>query len=354
MPEALALVKRELGADAVIYGTRYLNGGVGGVVARDRVEITAGRLQPTQAESATPRREAPTVATVAAPQVSAPATPIAPSAPAKTDAAQLQTPGALEAALAPYYERLVAKEVGEQLAARLVREAAAACSKTERLSPEWMRRRMQEAISALLRSNGGITLPAGQRRRVALIGPPGGGKTTTLAKIAAHFQLRERRRVGVLSLDASRLAAHEQVRKYGELIGIPVLIAQSIADASDAVGKLDSCELILIDTPGVSAADEGRFARLSAMLRVARPDETHLVLPASMTVAAQSRAASTFQKLGATGLILSRLDEAVGVGAVLNAVEHLQLSLTYLTRGQNVPRDIEEASAERLAEMLVN
>lgn len=189
---------------------------------------------------------------------------------------------------------------------------------------------------------------------MALVGPCGGGKTTTLAKLAANFKLRQKRSVAILSLDMHRLAAHEQLRRYGEILAIPIHTAQSVTEVKDALRASQSPDVLLIDTPGVGLRDQGRFARLASLLRAAGADETHLVLPAAWLPNLQRRVADTFAPLGVSRVVLTHLDDAVGFGVVLNTLEQIPWNISYLSGGQRVPHDIEEACIERLSQLILS
>ena len=336
MREALERVKRELGPDAIILGTRSLPAsGLRGLAGRQRVEITAApptlpspapRLRPEAADRPVAQR----------------AKPSAPDAKVR-----------LSPQLYPYYVQLVQNEVAEELAAQLVQRAAAGLPGNDAVEAAALRNALREYIARMLPEAGGVNLEGTSPRRVALVGPSGAGKTTTVAKLAAHFKLRHGRRVALLSLDTHRLAAHEQLRRYAEVIGVPLHAAQTISEVKQCVKGLANVDLLLIDTPGVGLREQGRFARLATLLRAARPDETHLVLPASLEASVQARVAQSLAPLGITRAVLTRLDDAIGFGVILNVVQRLNLSVSYVTTGQNVPNDIEEASGARLAEMLL-
>lgn len=249
--------------------------------------------------------------------------------------------------------RLVQNEVAEELAARLVQQAAAQVA-TDGGDESVLRTAICEYITRTIPAAAGVELQPGRPRRVALVGPSGGGKSTTLAKLVAHFKLRREQRVAVLSLDMHRLDAHEQQRRYAEVLGVALYTAQTIADVKDALKRLEAIDVLLIDTPGVGPREQGRFARLATLLRAARPDEIHLVLPASLDRVVQARVAQGFAPLGVSRVLLTRLDEVIGLGVILNVVERLSLRVSYLTAGQNVPNDIEEACGPRVAELLLS
>lgn len=353
MPEALARVKRDIGPDAVILGTRTLPaGGLGGLVGRQCVEITvstASHGPPRVVSGATPGPRAADRAQIARDVAAARSAQRArraaralgaPAGPVLTEA----VPDALE----PSPIERAQGEVAEALARRLAEEAAAEGRADAATCLELVRRTIRHLMPAV----GGVALTAGRCSSVALVGPPGCGKTTTIAKLAAHFALRMKKRVALLSLDVHRLATHAQVRRYAELIGVPLLAVTSVSAARDALAAAQPFDLLLIDTPGVGPRDRGRLARLAALLRGLRPDAIHLALPASLTLAAQQRLAALFGPLGPSRLVLTRLDEAVGLGVVLGAIDRLQLDISYVTDGQNVPRDLTAACSPRLAELL--
>lgn len=187
---------------------------------------------------------------------------------------------------------------------------------------------------------------------VALVGPTGVGKTTTLAKLAATLHIRQGRRVGLVTADTYRIAAVEQLRTYANILGLPLQVALSPADMRQSIQALGACDVVLIDTAGRSQNDAARLDELRRFLGAAEPHEVHLVLSASAGAAVLRRAAEAFAVTGPQRLILSKLDEAATFGAVFSAVRHMGRPLSYFTTGQEVPDDIEPAAATRLAGLL--
>ena len=338
MPEALAAIKRELGPDAVILGTRTLPAnGVKGWARRQRVEITAappGVATVAPRASGVRKRAAAAATTEPTPSVERPAG------------------AALGPHLYPHYIKLVENEVAEELAARLVRRAAADLPSNATADAAALNTAVRDYIARMVPQTPGINLQPGQMRRVALLGPSGAGKSTTLAKLAALFKLRHNVRVGLLSLDMHRLDAHVQLQRYAEVLQVPAHGAQTIAEVKQALRALEDVELVLIDTPGVGFREQARFARLATLLRAARPDETHLVLPASLDPKVQARMAQAFGPLNVSKVVLTRLDDAVGFGVIVNVIERLGLGVSYLATGQNVPNDLQEACGGHVAELV--
>jgi flagellar biosynthesis protein FlhF len=326
MPEALALVKRELGPDALILGTRTLPaGGLAGLAGREQVEITATRPDGPK-PSPDPGRKSGTDVVARPPDVS----PL----------------------IYPYYVRLVQNEVAADLARQLVEQAASRAA-----TAGDVRRALQAVIREFISSH---TLAASDsptrepaRRRIALVGPPGGGKTTTLVKLAAEYLLRRQQSVAILSLDAHGIGRAAQLRHYAELLGLPIRVAQTVFEVEKSMPCSDRAEVTLIDTPGIGFRDQGRFARTVSLLRAARPDETHLVLPASFTPEVQQRTLEAFRQFELRSVILTRLDEVVGAGVLLNVMKHLNISLSYVTNGQNVPRDLKNACETQVDELVL-
>lgn len=363
MPEALARVKQELGPDAVILGTRTLGGdGLAAKLRRDRVEITARAGGPTvepHTRSQALHREARNVASSHSAARGHTPPPHAPAPPVPTLHRGLTAPNpaprsatALPAAIHEHYLRLTQAEVESALAERLVRQVASALGSAA--PAEAIRDELRRRVAAMIPACGGIELgESAKSRRVAIVGPPGAGKTTVISKLAAHLKLRGGKRVALLSLDTHRLGASDQIRRFAELINVPTAHAASVSAVKDAIRSLPEHDLLLIDTPGVAWRERGRFARLAALLRAARPDETHAALPASLSPSVQSKVIDTFAPLRIDRVVITRLDEAVGFGAMLGALAKLKWGLSYISRGQRIPDDIELADAGQLADLVL-
>lgn len=341
---ALAKVKKAFGPDAVILGTRTIApAGLSGLVRRSRVEITAVPPGAGIASAKPAPAQAPRSATIIAARQDVPPLRPAPERHRDKKAAAAQD---------KYVAELVANELAEDLARRIVESAVHGPGPG---SDAQRRTRIREALARLIPTVKGIDLSPGSTRRVAIVGPPGAGKTTTLAKLAAHFKLRHRTRVALIAADMHRLAAGEQLQRYADLIGMPVQVAQTVMEITAACDRFakEKFELVLIDTPGLGTRDTARFARVHSLLRAARADETHLVLPATLSTCAQDRIGARFASLGASRLVLTHLDEAAGLGAIVNATSHLNYKLSYFTNGQSVPRDIEQACSSAIAAAIV-
>ena len=208
-------------------------------------------------------------------------------------------------------------------------------------------------IEAEIAVAGPIQSTPGRRRLVALVGPTGVGKTTTIAKLAANYRLKEKRRVGLITVNTYRIAAVEQLRTYADIIDLPMQVVSTPREMREAVGRMDDLDLILLDTAGRSPKDEVRIQELRAFLTEADADEVHLVLSSVAVRGRWSRPPSVSPPSAPPPLILTKLDEATGLGNILPLLRFSRLPLSYLTNGQNVPDDIETANAQRLARLIL-
>jgi flagellar biosynthesis protein FlhF len=210
-----------------------------------------------------------------------------------------------------------------------------------------------ELLKGELKVHGPIATDAGKCRVVALVGPTGVGKTTTIAKLAANYRLREKRRVGLITVDTYRVAAVEQLRTYADIIDLPMEVVATPREMREAVARMGHLDLVLMDTAGRSPRDDVKIQELKSMLCEAEPDEVHLVLSSTAGAKSLLGTAEKFAGVGTTALVLTKLDEAHSLGHLVSLVRGCRLPVSYLTDGQNVPDDIQVAQRETMAEMLL-
>jgi flagellar biosynthesis protein FlhF len=191
--------------------------------------------------------------------------------------------------------------------------------------------------------------PAGaQPRAVLLVGPAGVGKTTTLVKLALRYGLRDRLPLQMLSLDTLRIGGWEQLACYSRITGIPCQPVHTPAALEAAFAEHRQKKLLLIDTPGYSAA-EPPSRSLAGWLSSQRPFvEVHLVLSAAAQPRINLSVIERFAPLAPAKLLFTHLDEAETSGPVLETALRAGLPLSFLATGQQVPEDLEEASLDRL------
>ncbi len=209
---------------------------------------------------------------------------------------------------------------------------------------EWLAARLPIAEDDLM-DKGGI---------VALVGPTGVGKTTTVAKLAARFALRHgRRHVALVTTDSYRIGAHEQLRTYGRILGIPVQTAADRDELQAVLNHARDRKLVLIDTAGVSQRDLKLMERLSTLNQQEQRIRNYLVLSATAQTSAQHEVIRAFRKAGLYRCILTKIDEAGSLGGLLSVLVEHQLPAAYVGDGQRVPDDLHPARAEKLVQHAV-
>ena len=250
--------------------------------------------------------------------------------------------------LAMLERRLVSSGVPERAAAHLMRSLEQR-HRGEVLSSSTVRALLANVLEAELLFGGGL----GAARAVALVGPTGVGKTTTIAKIAAHEQLVKRRNVGLVTIDEYRVGGVEQLGRYAELIGCPMQVASDARTLEVALRRLADCDLVLIDTAGRSPRDAWALNAMADCLQHAQePVEVHLCLPVAMRERELRTAIEQCAVLSPSRLTCTKVDEAICCGSIVAAHVQSGLPLGYFTTGQRVPEDISVASAESLAALL--
>ena len=263
---------------------------------------------------------------------------------------------ALPKQLFEMYLKLIGQEISDELADQIVNGVRDELDQDELENEMLVRAAVLKRLAALipvaqhpLPESGG----EGRPLTIALIGPTGVGKTTTLAKLAASFKLRHSMKVGLITSDTYRIAAVDQLRTYANIIGLPLEVALTPAEMSAAVDKLSENDVILIDTAGRSQNDSGRLSELKQFISAARPHEVHLVLSSTAGERVLLREAEAFSEIGVHKIVLTKLDEAVTFGMLVNVVRQVGKELSFVTTGQEVPTHLEVGRAERLAELIL-
>ncbi|MCW5963002.1 MAG: hypothetical protein KIT83_03100 [Bryobacterales bacterium] len=188
---------------------------------------------------------------------------------------------------------------------------------------------------------------------VALVGPPGVGKTTTLVKLAARYGVYSRFPLQVISMDNYRVAASEQLRTYASVLGIGFDALCSASALEKALRQYQSKELILIDTPGYGWRDFSAAEDLAAVLSQGESATIHLVVSASMKPADLVRVADLYEVFSYHSILFTKIDETATIGPLVSESSLRRKPLSYLCDGQRIPEDIEVATRERILERVL-
>lgn len=212
---------------------------------------------------------------------------------------------------------------------------------------------LEKYVRKAIRIANGITLYSDKPKIVALIGPTGVGKTTTLAKIAAKFVLEEGAKVALITADTYRISAVEQLKTYSDILGLPLEIVYNPQALQEAIEKHRDKQLILLDTAGRSQYNAYQMKELSELLNIDADIEKHLVMSATTKTSDGLELLDNFSLCKPDRVIFTKVDETKTHGIILNILHRRKAALSYLTNGQSVPDDIEPASIEKLAELLL-
>jgi len=224
------------------------------------------------------------------------------------------------------------------------------------LGEDWSRAqpRFERFLGGLIRAAPGIQLSGGRRPMVAMfIGPTGVGKTTTIAKIASLFSLAEHRKVAIVTADTYRMAATDQIKRYGQILGIPVHVVETPEEMEQAMVRLAGYDLVLVDTAGRSPQHKEHMKQMRELVEAARPDEIHLVVSLTTKYVDVLQIVARFGIVGVNRVIVTKADETRTYGLILNLSMKFNMEVAYLTNGQQVPDDIEPADQGKLAKLVL-
>ena len=368
-------VKLELGREAVILHTRrFKTGGMLGLFGNERVEVMAAvddALLETPAVKTVVAPAMPTVAAVMPPQqthetvapVSVPLTPAKTAEPEwKQELAEMrslleralhESKQGADAVASAAVEKLLQADVLQPVAESLVRQDPVLYQWKGTLTEPAFTERLERLVEQGLGKVSGVALNGSAPHVVALLGPTGVGKTTTIAKLAAYFSLQKGMRVSLITADTYRISAVEQLKTYAEIMGLQLEIVYAPQELAKALAKCKGSQLVLLDTAGRSPKNQEQLEELQLLLSQVPQAEKHLVLSLTTCNRDALEIAKRFSVCAPDKVLFTKLDEASRCGVILNVLQQFPMKLSYVTNGQNVPDDLQIVSPAWLAKELL-
>lgn len=374
LPEAVSMIRSELGKDAVILNTKEIRvGGFMGMFRKKKMEVIAA-IETNQASApALPQRKATPQANEALEQilqtaqrtVTAVMEPPPVVTPAETQNSRAKQEqfiideirelreymvklskqqgdrAALSEELYELKEHLMEQEMEMQWIERLIQSILD--KQTEQKSDftkEHIWELAAEQLKEWLRPYGGKGISSAVRV-VHFVGPTGVGKTTTIAKLAAEQTIKQGRKVGFITSDTYRIAAVDQLRTYANILNVPLEVVFSPMDLPRAFKQLEERELIYMDTAGRNFRSELHVSEVNSLLHTSEDSETVLVLSLTGKTKDMAAVADHFSKYGVRKVLFTKLDETSVYGAIFNLIMNFEMYPTYWASGQTVPDDIE-------------
>ncbi len=256
--------------------------------------------------------------------------------------------------LSPYYSVMKDNDVDPDIIRFVMEGVKSKINLNTTYDQEYLYYKFKQEISSCFKKINTITLSDGQPTVVVLIGPTGVGKTTTLAKLAAQYSVIMKKKVGIMTCDTYRIAAVEQLKTYSEIMDVPIKVIYQSSDIQAAMQEYKDMDLILVDTAGRSHRDSMRLMELQKMLDNFGKQQAFLVISATTNYKNVIDIISNYGFLKDYRILITKVDENISNGILLNIAVKSGKPLSYITTGQSVPDDIEKVDGERIASLILS
>ncbi|CUH96105.1 hypothetical protein P22_2193 [Propionispora sp. 2/2-37] len=347
----MAQIKNELGRDAVILHTRPLRkGGVFGFFSKKIIEITAAVESAPEPKPVIKKQPIIESRNPSETQITAVQLELG-NMRKMLEQVLHKIPAAAEPR-SPLCGLLEKNDIDHHVAEKLLNDLI---SEGHSYSPDSIKAEqvLLDRLGACLQRVEEIKVTPGTTKTVAFIGPTGVGKTTTIAKLAANFVIKEGRKVALITADTYRISAVEQLKTYADIIGVPLDIVYTPDELKGAMYRHQDKDLLFVDTAGRSPKNQYQLAELQALLETDPYIETHLVLSMTTKYKDALDIVRKFSCCSPQKFLFTKVDETSNIGTMLNLLYQFPVALSYVTTGQNVPDDIELADPGKLVSMIL-
>jgi flagellar biosynthesis protein FlhF len=356
LKEATQQMKAELGLEAIILGTRVIEGDKR-FNMKKVYEITAGVDQPIKS---TPENDSGNkiqssksfeneLDALSKKIFENPEIPIVSSERKNKKDNPVFTSDVLERQIKEFSDTLIMHEVQKSIVNKLINHLSTSSSFMDESSLENF---LLSTMASMIQTTS-FKVNKKKLHKVALVGPTGVGKTTCIAKLAVISKIIHKLNVGLISIDTYRLGAIDQLRIFSEISDIEMAVAYEPDDLQKLLKKMKNKDLIFIDTVGRSQKSKESLDSIKSHLNMAQVDETILVLSSTTSTRTMNDVAEKFRSLNYSSAIFSKVDEAVSYGNIMNFVVNQNVPVMFLTNGQVIPDDIISVNPSFLANLIL-